>query len=102
MSRRHGRMGFTTFTFSALVVATSAPADTLSAPADLAPPPLFPASVCTASRTLGGPTSCKPQAIWDELAKDDCASRGYPEVGSIEYAGACWKGFRSVDYTCCN
>ncbi len=102
MSNHHGRMGFTTLVFSALVVASSAHADSLSPPSDLAPPPLFPASVCTASRTLGGPTSCKPQAIWDEVAKEDCASRGYPEVGSVVYAGACWKGYRSVDYTCCN
>jgi hypothetical protein len=102
MSTQPGRMAFTTLAFSVFAAASGARADSLSATSDLAPPPLFPASVCTASRTLGGPTSCKPQAIWDELAKDDCAARGYPEVGSMVHVNACWKGFRAVDYTCCN
>lgn len=102
MSRHHGRMGFATFALSVLAAASGARADSPSAATDLAPPPALPASVCTATFSLGGPTSCKPQAIWDGYAKEDCAARGYPTVGSTVYANACWKGFRSVEYTCCN
>ena len=102
MSTHHGIRGLAAFTFSALVAASSARADSRSSLTDLTPPPAEPASVCTATFSLGEPTSCKPQAIWDEYAKADCTARGYPVTGAVAYLDACWKGFRSIEYTCCN
>jgi hypothetical protein len=102
VSSSRGFMGILVVAFSVLADASGARADSLSGGIDLAPPPAEPASVCTASFGLGSPTSCKPQAAWYEHAKSDCAARGYTAVGSLSPANACWKGFRSVDYTCCN
>jgi hypothetical protein len=102
MSKHHGIRGLAAFAFSVFVAASSARADSRSSLTDLTPPPAEPASVCTASFSLGGPTSCKPQALWDEYAREDCTARGYPVIGAVSYLDACWKGFRSVDYTCCN
>jgi hypothetical protein len=102
MPTHHEIRGLAAFAFSVLVAASSARADSLPSSTDLTPPPAEPASVCTATFSLGGPTSCKPQAIWDEYAKQDCTARGYPVIGAVSYLDACWKGFRSVDYSCCN
>ena len=102
MSTHHGIRGLAAFAFSALVAASSARADSLSSLPDLTPPPAEPASVCTASFSLGSPTSCKPQALLNEYAKQDCNERGYPMIGAVSYLDPCWKGFRAVDYTCCN
>ncbi len=86
-----------------IVLAVSqARGDSMAGETDLAPDAADPRSVCTASRSLGGLTSCKSALLWHEYANQDCIVRGYPKVGAIDYDGACWKGFRSVEYTCCN
>jgi len=102
MSMSLGITGFVVVASSVLAAASGARADSLSDTTFGAPPPAEPASVCTASFGLGSPTSCKPQSAWYEHAKSDCVERGYTAVGSLSPANACWKGFRSVDYTCCN
>lgn len=84
-----------------VLVVSQARGDSMAGVTDLAPP-AEPQSVCTASRSLGGLTSCKSTPLWYEYANQECIVRGYPKVGAIDYVGACWKGFRSVEYTCCN
>jgi hypothetical protein len=76
--------------------------DSMNDVTDLDPHPADPQSVCTASRSFGGLTSCKSTLLWHEYANQDCIVRGYPKVGAIDYVGVCWKGFRSVEFTCCN
>jgi hypothetical protein len=102
MSGHHGILGSIVGTFLVVIAAPSARADSMPDLQDLGPPPADPASVCTASRGLGGPTSCKSTPLWYEHARQDCVARGYPKVGEIAYVDACWKGFRAVEYTCCN
>ena len=102
MSRHPGIKGSIVGAFLVVISASYARADSMPALADLGPTPADPASVCTASRNLGSATSCKPQPIWYEYAHQDCVARGYPKIGEITYAEACWKGFRSIEYTCCN
>jgi hypothetical protein len=102
MSRHPGIMGSIVGAFLVVIVASHARADSMAEVTDLAPPPADPASVCTASRSLGAPTSCKPKPLWYEHANQDCVARGYPKIGEITYVDACWKGFRSIEYTCCN
>ena len=94
MSRQHRIMGALVGAFVAAIVASHAHAD--------GAPPADPASVCTATRALGGLTSCKPRPLWYEHAHQDCVARGYPRVGEMTYGEACWKGYRSIEYTCCN
>ena len=101
MTGHHGILAIVAGSFSLLVDASSAQADSMSDALDLAPPG-EPMSVCTASFTLGSPSSCKPEELWLTYAQADCAERGYPTIGAISYTKTCWKGFRSVDYTCCN
>jgi hypothetical protein len=98
MSRHPGIMGSIVGAFLVVIVASDAHAE--ATPLD--PTPADPASVCTASHVLGAPTSCKPQPLWYEHAHQDCVARGYPKVGEITYVDACWKGFRAIEYTCCN
>jgi hypothetical protein len=102
MSRHHGIKGSVVGAFLVVIAASHARADSRPDLADLGPPPPAPASVCTAGRTLGGLASCKPKVLWYEYANQDCAARGYPTIGAVAYVDACWKGFRAVEYTCCN
>jgi hypothetical protein len=102
MSKHHAIVATLLGALGVLAAAPGARADSMSDSMDQTPPPAEPASVCTADRTLGGPTSCKPKALWYEYANQDCVARGYPKVGAITYVDACWKGSRSVEYTCCN
>lgn len=106
MSKHHGIVAMLLGALGVLAASASARADSMSDSMpdsmDPAPPAPTPASVCTASFSLGSPTSCKPRALWTEYAKKECAGRGYPAVGSFSLGNACWKGFRSVEYTCCN
>lgn len=102
MSRHPRIMGSTVGAFLAVIVASHARGDSRPDRPDLAPPPADPASVCTATRSLGGLTSCKPRPLWYEHAHQDCVARGYPKVGEITYGEACWKGYRAIVYTCCN
>ena len=96
---RHPRIiASVAFAFLVAILASQAHADSMP----LTPPPAEPASVCTATRSLGAPTSCKPQPLWYEHAHQDCVARGYPRVGEVTFLDACWKGFRSIEYTCCN
>ena len=85
-----------------VLAVSQARGDSLADRTELAPHPADPQSVCTASRSLGGLTSCKSTPLWYEYANQDCIVRGYPKVGAIDYVGVCWKGFRSVEFTCCN
>lgn len=102
MSGHHVLMGSAAVAFLVMIAASQARAESIPGSPDLAPPPAAPASVCTASRDLGGPTSCKPAPLWYEYAHQDCVARGYPKVGEIAYVDVCWKGFRGVEFTCCN
>ncbi|MEP7125740.1 MAG: hypothetical protein ABJE95_32720 [Byssovorax sp.] len=102
MSRHPEIMASIVGAFVVVIVASRARADAALDSAALAPPPAEPASVCTATRSLGGLTSCKPSPLWYEHAHQDCVARGYPKVGEITYGEACWKGFRAIEYTCCN
>ena len=102
MSGHHVLMGSAAFVFLIMITAGPARAESIPSALDLAPPPAAPASVCTASRYLGGPTSCKSTPLWYEYAHQDCVARGYPKVGEIAYVDVCWKGFRAVEFTCCN
>lgn len=102
MSGHHGILGSIVAAFLVVSAASQARADSMAGLPDLGVAPADPASVCTASHDQGGPTSCKPAPLWYEHAHQDCVARGYPKVGEIAYVEACWKGFRGVEYTCCN
>jgi hypothetical protein len=102
MSKHHAIVAMLLGALGVLATAPGAHAGSMSDSMDPTPPPPAPASVCTAGRTLGGAASCKPRALWYEYAHQDCAARGYPTIGAVAYVDACWKGFRAIEYTCCN
>ncbi len=51
--------------------------------------------------TMGGPSSCKPEAVWKQYASDACEQKN-TELVDINYAASCPKeSFRFAKYECC-
>jgi hypothetical protein len=76
-----------------------------SAPKPLPPKPApvpVPAPIACFGDAQGGPTSCKPVAVWKQYADDACRAKG-AQVTAIDYADECAKGsFRWTKYECCD
>jgi hypothetical protein len=77
---------------------TAAPPPPPSPPPPPGPTP--PPSACFGSSD-GGPTSCKPPALWKQYASDACAKAGLTLI-DIAYSDDCGNGnYRYMKYSCC-